>query len=171
MCSGGVPAMSESRRPLGGYMVTILAYGTLVAAAALLGGSTGRRLPRAMNVRDLLVTALAAHKLSRLVTKGAVTAPVRAPFTRPAGDGGPGEVMEQPKSGEGIGHSMGELLSCPFCFDVWLITALTIGQVFAPRVTRMVTDAAAALAGADFLHLAYATAQQIAEGEHPVLGR
>lgn len=163
--------MSESRRPLGGYMVTILAYGTLVAAAALLGGLTGRRLPRAMNVHDLLVTALAAHKLSRLVTKGAVTAPVRAPFTRPAGDGGPGEVMEQPKSGEGVGHSIGELLSCPFCFDVWLITVLTIGQVFAPRATHMVKDAAAALAGADFLHLAYATAQQIAEGEHPALVR
>ncbi len=36
-------------------------------------------------------------------------------------------------------------------------------------MTHMVTDAAAALAGADFLHLAYAIAQQIAEGEHPVL--
>ncbi|WP_245547201.1 DUF1360 domain-containing protein [Nocardia brevicatena] len=123
--------MSESR-PLGGYVATILAYGTLVAAATLLGGLTDRRLPHTMNVRDLLVTALAAHKLSRLVTKGAVTAPVRAPFTRPAGDGGPGEVTEQPKSGEGVGHSIGGLLGCPFCFDVWLITALTIGQVFAP---------------------------------------
>ncbi len=167
MYPGGVPAMSENRRPLGGYLVTILAYSTLVAAAALLGGLTGRRLPHAMSVHDLLLTALAAHKLSRLVTKGAVTAPVRAPFTRPTGDGGHGEVMEQPKSDAGVGHTIGELLSCPFCFDVWLITALTIGQVFAPRATHMVKDAAAALTGADFLHLAYATAQQIAEGEYP----
>lgn len=119
-----------------------------------------------MSTRDLVLTALAAQKLSRLVTKSTVATPVRAPFTRPTGDdGGPGEVMEQPRADDGVGHSIGELLSCPFCLDVWVITGLTIGQVFAPRATRVVTEATAALAGADFLHLAYATAQQIAEGE------
>lgn len=174
-----VPVDPNSERPIGwcllssnhdsprltGYAATLFAYVVVVGTVALLGGLTGRRLPHAMSTRDLVVTALAAQKLSRLVTKSTVAAPVRAPFTRPAGDGGPGEVMEQPRSDGGIGHSIGELLSCPFCFDVWMITALTIGEVFAPRATRMITDATAALAGADFLHLAYATAQQIAEGE------
>lgn len=162
--------MNNDPRPLSGYTATILAYTGAVGAVTLLGALTGRRLPDSMSTRDLVVTALAAHKLSRLMTKGTVTAAVRAPFTRPTGDGGPGEVMEQPKAADGIGHSLGELLSCPFCFDVWLITAMTIGHIFAPRVTRTVTEATAALAGADFLHLAYATAQQIAEGDHPAAG-
>ncbi|WP_397518026.1 DUF1360 domain-containing protein [Rhodococcus oxybenzonivorans] len=98
------------------------------------------------------------------MTKDAVTTPLRAPFTQHAGDGGPGEVMEKPQASDGVKHSIGELLTCPFCFDVWVITGFTIGHVFAPRATRMVADAMAALAGADFLQLAYATAQQVAEG-------
>ncbi|MEU2174014.1 MULTISPECIES: DUF1360 domain-containing protein [Nocardia] len=160
--------MTDNPRSLRGYVATIVAYVTVIAAVALLGGVTGRKLPGAMSVGDLVVTAFAAHKLSRLGTKASVTAPVRAPFTRPGShDGGPGEVAEEPKAREGVAHSIGELLSCPFCFDVWVVTGLTIGHVFAPRATRVVTDAAAALAGADFLHLAYATAQQIAEGELP----
>ncbi|MEU6185506.1 DUF1360 domain-containing protein [Nocardia sp. NPDC047038] len=162
--------MTDNSRPVGGYAATMVAYATAVAVVALLGNATGRKLPRDMTIRDLVVTAFATHKLSRLGTKAAVTAPVRAAFTRPvAADGGPGEVAEEPKATDGIGRSIGELLSCPFCFDVWAITGLTIGHVFAPRMTRVLTDAAAALAGADFLHLAYATAQQIAEGEHPAL--
>lgn len=164
MYPGGLPAVSGAGSP-SGRVATIVGYATAVAVVTVLGGLTGRQLPRGMSAGELVRTALAAHKLSRLVTKGTVTEPVRAPFTRPTGDGGPGEVMEQPRYESGAVHSLGELLSCPFCFDVWLITALTIGQVFAPRVTRTVTDAAAALAGADFLHLAYARAQQLAEGQ------
>lgn len=161
--------MNDKQRPLGGYLTTLVAYGIVVLGTTLLGSATGRRLPRGMSTRELLGTALAAHKVSRLVTKGAVTAPIRAPFTRPTGEaGGPGEVSEAPKATSGLRHSMGELLSCPFCLDVWVITGFTIGHVFAPRATRLVTDAVAALAGADFLHLAYATAQQIAEGEIPL---
>ncbi len=167
MYPGGFPAVSASPS-LGGRALMIAGYAMVVAAVTLLGGLTGRRLPHGMSAGDLVRTAFAAHKLSRLVTKGAVTAPVRAPFTSPSGDGGPGEVMEQPKRGNGAVGSIGELLSCPFCFDVWIITALTIGQVFAPRATRTVIDGAAALAGADFLHLVYASAQQIAEGELPM---
>ncbi len=47
--------------------------------------------------------------------------------------------------------------------DVWAISGLTAGRVFAPEATGVVTDALAALAGADFLQLAYARAQQAAE--------
>lgn len=162
------PAPTEESRSLGGYAATLLLYGLVVTAAALLAAATGRTLPRGMTTGELVRAALAAHKLSRLVTKSSVATPVRAPFTRPAGDGGPGEVGETPKRETGLWHSLGELLSCPFCLDVWVVTGLTLGHVFAPRLTRVLTDAAAALAGADFLHLAYATAQQIAEGEIPL---
>jgi hypothetical protein len=151
-------------RSLNGYAATMAAYTFVVAVVTVLGALTNRQLPRAMTVRELVITAFAAHKLSRTVTKDAVTTPLRAPFTERAGDGGPGEVMEKPQASDGVTHSIGELLTCPFCFDVWVITGFTIGHVFAPRATRMVADAMAALAGADFLQLAYATAQQVAEG-------
>lgn len=161
----------EDGRPLGGYVATLVLYGLVVTATVLVGMATGKRLPGGMSVRAVLGTALATHKVSRLVTKGAVTAPVRAPFTEPSGgESGPGEVSEQPKADRGLGHSLGELLSCPFCLDVWVVTGFVIGQAFAPRATRVVTDAMAALVGADFLHLAYATAQQIAEGDIPLPG-
>ena len=48
--------------------------------------------------------------------------------------------------------------------DVWVATAFVIGLIFAPRFTRLVAGSFTALAGADFLQLAYAWAQQAAEG-------
>ncbi|WP_280410259.1 DUF1360 domain-containing protein [Nocardia brasiliensis] len=157
--------MTENQHRSNGYAATMTLYTVLVAAVALLVRMTDRQLPHAMTVRELIITAAAAHKLSRTVTKAAVIRPVRAPFTEATGDtGGPGEVMEKPRHDAGVQHSLGELLSCPFCFDVWAVTALTIGHVFAPRATRLMTDGLTALAGADFLHLAYARAQQLAEG-------
>ncbi len=136
--------------------------GVLVVTIAVLSAVTGRDLPRRMNTRDLLLAAVAVHKLSRTITKDAVTSPLRAPFTDHEGDGGPGEVMESPKYPAGARRSVGELLTCPFCFDVWAVSALTVGQVFAPRPTGLCVDTLAVLTGADVLHLAYAKAQQIA---------
>jgi ABC-type dipeptide/oligopeptide/nickel transport system permease subunit len=60
-------------------------------------------------------------------------------------------------------HSLGELLTCPFCLDVWVTTAFVIGLIFVPRIARLVAGAFTALTAADFLQLAYATAQQSAE--------
>ncbi|MFD3812973.1 DUF1360 domain-containing protein [Rhodococcus sp. NPDC058639] len=158
----------ENTRPedpkLGGYVATLLLYGLFVAVVAVLTAVTPRRLPGRLTVRDIVVSAAAAHKLSRTVTKTSVTRPLRAPFTKPGEKGGPGEVMDRPVGHAGLKHSIGELLTCPFCFDVWAITAVTVGRVFAPAATVVVVDALAALTGADFLHLAYARAQQMAEG-------
>ncbi|NIH81770.1 DUF1360 domain-containing protein [Amycolatopsis viridis] len=151
-------------RPLGGYLVVMLVYTSLVAAAAVAAAVTGRRLPRDLRVSDIVLTAMATHKLARTLSKDAVTSPLRAPFTRYADTGGPAEVMEEVRKPSGLRHSIGELLTCPFCLDMWVVTAFTIGHVFAPRLTRLVTAALSALTGADFLQLAYAKAQQIAEG-------
>ena len=60
-------------------------------------------------------------------------------------------------------HSIGELLTCPFCLDVWVVTGFVAGLTFAPRLTRLIAGAFTALTGADFLQLAYAAAQQSAE--------
>ena len=151
-------------RPLGGYVVVMATFAALVAGAAGLARATGRRVPDGVGPWDVLLLALATHKVSRTITKDAVTSPLRAPFTRYKETGGPAEVMEEVRSTSGLRHSIGELITCPFCFDVWVATGFTIGLVFAPRVTRLVAVAFSAVTGADFLHLLYAKAQQAAEG-------
>jgi hypothetical protein len=151
-------------RPLGGYLVVLATFASLVAGAAGLARSTGRRLPAHITPWDVVLLAGGTHKLSRTISKDAVTAPLRAPFTRYAGRGGPAEVTEEVRATSGIRHSLGELLTCPFCLDVWISTAFAIGLVFAPRLTRLVAATGTALAGSDFLQLAYARAQRAAAG-------
>ncbi|AKE92437.1 MULTISPECIES: DUF1360 domain-containing protein [Rhodococcus] len=146
--------------PMRGYATVLAGYSTLVTVAVIGALVTGRRLPDRLSGEDLIVLALGTHKLSRTVTKDAVTSPLRAPFTRYTGRGGPAEVTEEVRGTNTLRHSLGELLTCPFCFDVWVATFFTIGMVFAPRPTRLVAGLFAALAGADFLQFAYAKAQQ-----------
>lgn len=47
---------------------------------------------------------------------------------------------------------------------MWVATVFVIGLIFVPRLTRLIAGSFTALAGADFLQLAYAIAQQAAEG-------
>jgi hypothetical protein len=150
-------------RPLEGYALVMAVFAALVAGAAGLAGLSGRRLPATMGPWDVVLLAAGTHKLSRTITKDAVTAPLRAPFTRYTGRGGPAEVMEEVRAASGLRHSLGELLTCPFCLDVWISTGFAVGWVFAPRVTRLVAGTLTALTGADFLQLAYARAQKAAE--------
>jgi hypothetical protein len=70
--------------------------------------------------------------------------------------------MEEVRTASTLRHSIGELLTCPFCLDMWVATGFAIGLVFAPRLTRFVAATFTALTGADFLQLAYARAQQSA---------
>ncbi len=150
----------DEERPLGGYMVIMAAFAAIVAGAAGLAAATRRTLPTGVGPWDVLLLAAATHKVSRTITKDAITSPLRAPFTRYEGTAGPAEVMEEVRSTGGLRHSIGELITCPFCLDVWIATGFTMGLVFAPRVTRLIVATFTAVAGADFLHLLYAKAQQ-----------
>jgi hypothetical protein len=154
----------DNARPLGGYLAVMVVYGVVVGGAVLVAVLTGRTLPTRWRVQDLLILTLGTHKLSRTLTKDAVTSPLRAPFTHYSGTGGPAEVQEEVREQSQLRHSLGELLTCPFCLDMWVATGFTIGLVFAPRFTRLIAGVFSALAGADFLQLAYAKAQQSAEG-------
>jgi hypothetical protein len=149
-------------RPLEGYALVMTVFAALVAGAVGLARLTGRRLPPTVGPWDVVLLAAGTHKLSRTISKDAVTAPLRAPFTRYSGRGGPAEVTEEVRAATGLRHSLGELLTCPFCLDVWISTGFAIGWVFAPRATRLVAATLTALTGADFLQLAYARAQQAA---------
>ncbi|HET9889560.1 MAG TPA: DUF1360 domain-containing protein [Mycobacterium sp.] len=151
-------------RPLGGYVAVMVIYGAVVVTAVLAALVSGRTLPTRWRAQDLLIISLGTHKLSRTLTKDAVTSPLRAPFTRYRGTGGPAEVQEEVRDHSQLRHSLGELLTCPFCLDMWVATGFAIGLVFAPRFTRLIAGVFSALTGADFLQLAYAMAQQSAEG-------
>lgn len=152
----------DNPRPLGGYIAALTAYSLLVALATVIAAATGRRLPKRWPVQDTIIVALGTHKLSRTLAKDAVTSPLRAPFAQYAGTGGPAEVHEETRRDNTLRHGIGELLTCPFCLDMWVATGFAMGLVFAPRITRSIASTFAALTGADFLQLAYAMAQRFA---------
>jgi hypothetical protein len=149
-------------RPLGGYAVAMTAFAGLVGAAgvvAALRGTSGRRI----SPYDLLLMTAGTHKLARLMSKDAITSPLRMPFTRYRDTGGPAEVMEDARERGQLRHVVGELVSCPFCLSVWVATGFSMGFLFAPRFTRIAASALTAVAGSDYLQLIYGYLQQAAE--------
>jgi len=142
-------------RPLPGYLVAIGGFGALAGALAVAGRLTGARLPERFSLGDTALMSVATHKASRLLTKEAVTSPLRAPFTRYEEPAGHAEVKESARSDHPARHAIGELLTCPFCAGVWIASGLTAGMVFAPRLTRLVSTALTAVAVSDVLNLGY----------------
>ncbi len=149
-------------RPLGGYVATMGTYAASVVALVGMGALAGRRLPERVAPYDVALLGVATHKLSRLVTKDTVTAPLRAPFTEFAGPQGQGELHEEVR-GHGARHAVGELLTCPFCLAQWVATGFAAGLVFAPRATRLVASTFTAVAVSDALQNIYAYLQKKAE--------
>jgi hypothetical protein len=152
----------HEHRPLDGYVVAMGAFGALAASLAAAAKLTGRPVPERPATSDIVLISIATHKLSRLLAKDSVTSPLRAPFTQYKETGGPGEVMEEARTTGQVRHAIGELVTCPFCLDMWIATGFALGLVFAPKATRLIAATMAALTGADFLQLVYARAQQAA---------
>jgi hypothetical protein len=153
----------DEPRPLAGYALTMGTYvGTvtlLLAASRVADVDVPERPPWP----DLALSALATFKLSRLIAKDPITSPLRAPFTRYKGVTGPSELAEEPREGP-VRHSVGELVSCPFCLAQWIATGFVGGLVLAPRFTRMVAATFSVVAVSDFLQFARTAAEQ-ATGE------
>lgn len=124
-----------------------VAFATLVARRR-------ERLPERYALTDLVLVGVATHKLSRVLTKDRVTSFLRAPFTRYRGAEGRGEVSEEAR-GTGLRRALGELLVCPYCVALWVSGGLSLGLVYAPRVTRLAAFALSSLALADTLQLGY----------------
>jgi hypothetical protein len=142
-------------RPLPGYLLAIGSYAALAGAVSVAGRLTGVRLPERFSLRDTALVGVATHKASRLLTKEAVTSPLRAPFTKYEAPAGHAELKESPRDDHPAQHAIGELLRCPLCAGVWIASGLTAGLVFAPRLTRLVATALTAVAASDALNLAY----------------
>ncbi|MET9509441.1 DUF1360 domain-containing protein [Streptomyces flavidovirens] len=149
-------------RPHTGHLAAMAVFGGYTAGWTVLVRRMGRSLPASVNPWDVLFTAAATFRLSRLVGKATVTRPIRAPFTHVESAGAPAELNETPSSERGR-HTAGELISCPFCLSVWIVTTLTGAQLMWPRATKTASGALTALAAADALQLAYTALTQKAE--------
>ncbi|MFN2441524.1 MAG: DUF1360 domain-containing protein [Thermoanaerobaculia bacterium] len=139
--------------PLDGYVWLLGAFG-VAAASVVAAAASGRRFPKRVSPTDVVLIGVATHKLTRIVTRDWVTAPLRAPFTEFQKSLGSGEVQETSR-GEGLQRAIGDLLTCPFCTGPWIAGALFSGLVFSPRVTRLVAATFASVALSDWLHHAY----------------
>lgn len=153
----------DDERPLAGYAVLGGGY-ALTAAAALAASTRNGTEGRPVAAGDLLLITVATHRLSRLITKETVTAPLRARFTRHVGPGMASEVVEEVTTDprhDPVSHAVGELLTCPFCMAQWIATALVGAHMVAPRQARMATAVLTAVAGADALHYLYAALEKL----------
>jgi hypothetical protein len=149
----------DADRPLGGYLGVLAGYAATLGGFAALLRATGRRLPERFDTHDLVLMAVATHKLARLVAKDPVTSPLRAPFTRYAGTAGPSELHEEVRAG-GSAKALGELLTCPFCVGHWIATGFAFGLVLAPRPTRLMASVFSVLAASDVLQYVYSALQE-----------
>jgi Protein of unknown function (DUF1360) len=120
-------------------------FSSLVAAALFAVRRSDRQLPERIGAADLITIGVASHKLGRVIAKDKVTSPLRAPFTELEGSGGPSE-LEETSRGTGIRKAIEELLACPYCLGLWVITAFSFGLLFEPepeaveRVRRLGVD-------------------------------
>jgi hypothetical protein len=139
--------------PLKGYAVTLAVF---TVGFALLMRRIARRKGYAPKLSDVVLVGVGTHKLTRIVAKDFVTAPLRAPFTRRAEHEGGGEVHDVPR-GDALRHTFGTLVSCPYCLGPWVGAAFMAALIMRPRETRFTTGVLAAVAISDFLHQRYAT--------------
>jgi hypothetical protein len=141
----------EQDAPLRGYGAALLVYG---AALSLALRAAGRRRIRTQ-WSDVVLLGVATHKLSRILTKASVTAPLRAPFTQRKEEEGAAEVQDEPRGGP-LRRSVGYLLTCPYCMGVWTSTGLAAALLARPDQTRFFLGMLAADTVSDFLHLGFA---------------
>lgn len=146
---------SAGEVPLPGYAGSLTAFALAVAAVTAAGRGTGRGLPERYDLADLGLGALATHKFTRLVSKGSVTSPIRAPFTEFQGAAGSAELNESARGGR-VRHTVGELLTCPFCLGQWVGTGYVAGLALAPRPTRAWAAVFAVTGVSDMLQQVYA---------------
>ena len=145
-------------RPLASYTALMSSFGLLAGLFSLWFSRSGRRLPDRIDGRDAVLLTVASHKLARLLSKDRITSPIRAPFTEPRGEGGPGEV-EETSRGQGLRRAIGQLLLCPYCLGMWTSSAFVAGLLTLPRFTRWVASVLSIFFGSELLQIAYKHAE------------
>ncbi|MCW2793140.1 MAG: hypothetical protein JWO76_2238 [Nocardioides sp.] len=145
---------------LTGSAGSLSVFALTVTAGALALRSSGRGLPERFALADVLLGGVATHKFTRLVSKASVTSPLRAPFTTFDGAAGSSEHEESPRDDGRLRHTVGELLTCPFCLAPWTGAAYVAGLAVAPRVARAWAAVFAVTAVSDSLQHGYQRLRQ-----------
>jgi hypothetical protein len=138
--------------PMSGYVASMAIFTAGLGAALVWMTRHRRSLP---TLQDVALLGTATHKLSRILSKDFVTAPVRAPFTRRASSEGAGEVHDEARGGA-LRGAVGQLLTCPYCLGPWIATGLGTSMAKWPLQAGFVARVLTAVTVSDFLHLAYA---------------
>jgi hypothetical protein len=144
---------------LAGFAGSLSAFAVTTVIAALVARGRAGQLPERFPLADVLLGGMATHKFSRLLAKGAVTSPLRAWFTTFEEATGASEHQESARGEHGVRHTIGELLTCPFCMAQWVGVGYVAGLVGAPRPTRAWAAVFAVTALSDMLQHAYGRLQ------------
>jgi hypothetical protein len=144
----------DAERPLGSFLGLMSVYAGLVTGAGSFIRWRRIELPDRVSAADIALLGVASHKVARLLAKDPVTSPLRAPFTRFAGQSGEAEVAEE-VVGRGAQKAVGELVTCPFCLDQWVATGFVFGLLVAPRATRLAAMLLTTVTLADVLQFGY----------------
>ena len=139
---------------IAGYVGSLTTFGSAIALASVLGRRKGQSLPERYDVLDLVLGAVATHKMARVIAKEGVTTPIRAPFTDHEEAIGSAEVHDTPKDGH-VSHVVGELLTCPFCLGPWIASAYVGTLAVSPPLARAWAAVFSIVGGSDFLQHAY----------------
>jgi hypothetical protein len=146
---------ASPRERIPSYAAAMGTYAAAFGTAALVGRSGGRRFTQRYAVQDLVLGAMATHKVTRLVSKDGVTTPLRAPFTTFEGEAGSAEVEERPRETSHTRHTIGELLTCPFCLAPWVAGGYVAALHLAPGPARAWAAVFSLVAGSDWLQQGY----------------
>ena len=147
--------LEQDPRPLSGYALMTSAYGVGLGAYLIHRGTRGG-FPERSSVADLALSGIATHRLSRVISKEDIAAPIRAPLTELEGRGDLAESSERAREDVGpVRRALGKLLSCPYCLDQWVATGFAIGMVERPRETRFVAGVLTSATAANYLQAAY----------------
>jgi hypothetical protein len=145
---------------LRGFAGSLSVFALSVTAGAVALRASGRELPERFAVTDLVVGGVAVHKFSRLLSKASVTSPLRAPFTTFEEAAGSSEHDESPRDDGRLRHTLGELLTCPFCLAPWLAAGYVGTLSTAPRAARAWAAVFAVAGVSDSLQHVYARLRQ-----------
>ena len=140
--------------PLFSYAVLVGVFNLIFVLFLVIARVTGRPIPERIELGDIALFGVATHKLSWIITRDAITAPLRAPFTELEEVKSPTNVQEKPRD-TGLQRSVGELLTCRFCLGMWISAFFAYGLVLFPAATRLVGAIFSVLALSDHLHQTY----------------
>jgi hypothetical protein len=137
-----------------GYLQALGVFGATAAGATVAGRLRGKHLPERFDLLDLGIGAVATQKFARLLAKDSVTAPLRAPVSEYVEPAGSGEVNERPRHGHPE-HTLGELVTCPFCLTPWVASLYVVGLIHSPRLARTCAAVFGIVSVSDLLQQGY----------------